>query len=724
MLSMKLIIIANRLPVKAIKVKDHFRFTRSEGGLTTGLDSLETDIEKHWVGWPGVDAKTELEQVKISKRLKKRNFHPVFLTAKDIEEYYEGYSNSKIWPLCHYFFTNIKHEPSHWEYYQKINKLFAQAVSEIIEPGDIVWVQDYQLMLLPKLLRDKHNNISIGYFHHIPFPSYELFRVLPERAELLNGLLGADLIAFHTFEYMRHFISAVERVLDLSFDLDEIRLKDRVVRTDSLPMGINFDLYYNSILDPKTAKIAQRLKNNYKDQKIVLSVDRLDYSKGILNRLQGFSQFLENNPEFRNRVSLFMIIVPSRDKVESYAELKTKIDETIGSINGTYSNMNWTPIHYFYHGFSFEELCAMYHIAHIAMVTPLRDGMNLVAKEYIAAKRDSNGILILSEMAGASIELIDALIINPNDSSQIENALLTALNMPQEEIKERMSWLQKRVSKQTVNKWANDFLIELQSIRSRNQKLNTRVLGKQAEQQIKNEYNKSTKRLILLDYDGTLSPFKPKPQDAIPTPDIIATLELLASDPKNNVVISSGRDHDTLEKWLGTINIGLAAEHGAFYKSDGKWHKNSTPKQWDPEILSILNKFVEKTPRSSLEIKKTALVWHYRKVDGWLASMRVQQLIESLVTPCTRNHLQIMKGNKIVEIKHPDFTKGSEVLRLLKEREYDFILAMGDDITDEDMFIALPPNAITIKIGTFSEYAKYNIMNQQETLPFLTRLTK
>lgn len=719
---MKLIIISNRLPVKAIKTKGSFRFSRSEGGLTTGLDSLDTEIERHWIGWPGVDAKNEEDKEVITQHLLEKNLHPVFLSKKDIKEYYEGYSNSKIWPMCHYFFALIQHESSHWDSYQKVNQMFAQAAKKIMEPGDIVWVQDYQLMLLPKMLRDINPAVSIGYFHHIPFPSYELFRVLPERAELLTGLLGADLVAFHTYEYMRHFISASERVLDMSFDLDEVRLRDRIVRVDALPMGINFDLYYDSILNPKVDRIAHKLKKDYKDHKIILSVDRLDYSKGILHRLKGFAQFLENNPKYWNKVSLFMIIVPSRDNVESYSGLKTKIDETIGSINGIYSNMNWTPVHYFYHGFSFEELCAMYHVADIALVTPLRDGMNLVAKEYIAAKRDTNGVLILSEMAGASIELIDALIINPNDSTQIEMAILKALEMPESEQRERMKWMQKRVSKQTVNKWAGDFIRDLKNIRERNLSLFSKILSKEYEVEIKIAYENTKRRLIILDYDGTLSPFMPKPEDAVPTEEILDTLKLLASDKKNHVVISSGRDHNTLEKWLGNIDIGLAAEHGAFHKENSVWVKNSPPKEWEEEILQVLQQFVEKTPRSSLEIKETALVWHYRKVDTWLASIRVPQLIQALISPCTREHLQIMRGNKIVEIKYPQFTKGSEVNRLLKDKEYDFIMAMGDDVTDEDMFNALPLGSYTIKIGTLSESARFNLLNQTDTLPFLRRM--
>ncbi|HCV14988.1 MAG TPA: trehalose-phosphatase, partial [Rikenellaceae bacterium] len=419
---------------------------------------------------------------------------------------------------------------------------------------------------------------------------------------------------------------------------------------------------------------------------------------------------------------LFMIIVPSRDNVESYSGLKTKIDETIGSINGIYSNMNWTPVHYFYHGFSFEELCAMYHVADIALVTPLRDGMNLVAKEYIAAKRNANGVLILSEMAGASIELIDALIINPNDSTQIEEAILKALKMPESEQQERMKWMQKRVSKQTVNKWAGDFIRDLKSIRERNTALFSKVLSIEYEEEIRIAYDNTKQRLIILDYDGTLSPFMPKPEDAAPSEEILETLRLLSSDKRNRVVISSGRDHNTLETWLGGLDIGLAAEHGAFFKEGSDWTKNSPPKEWEDEILQVMQQFVEKTPRSSLEVKETALVWHYRKVDAWLASIRVPQLIQALITPCTREHLQIMKGNKIVEIKYPEFTKGSEVNRLLKDKYYDFILAMGDDVTDEDMFNALPVGSYTIKIGTLSDSARFNLLNQTDTLPFLRRL--
>ncbi len=723
---MKLIIIANRLPLK-ISHNEHneLEFVRSEGGLTTGLDSLEMDIEMHWVGWPGANAETDQEQEYITKYLDDLNFHPVFLTTEQIQGYYEGYSNSTLWPLCHYFYSFVEYENRYWETYKIVNELFCQAALPIIEAGDIVWIQDYQLMLLPQLLRKWKNDISIGYFHHIPFPSYELFRVLPESDLLLKGLLGADLIGFHTHEYMRHFVSAAERVLDLRFKLDQVVLNDRIAYVDAFPMGINYDLYYDSINQPEVQEKAIIMKQNYGVHKLILSVDRLDYSKGILHRLKGFALFLEKHPEYKEKVSLAMIIVPSRDNVDRYSDLKTKIDETIGSINGTYSTINWTPVYYFYHSFPFDELVAMYHIADIALVTPLRDGMNLVAKEYLAAKRDKPGVLILSEMAGAAIELTEAILVNPNDVEEIERAILEALEMPVEEQMRKLHVMQKQISKYNVNRWASSFVKELQSIKQKNATLYSEKMNAETFQNIQENYRSSKNRLFILDYDGTLAAFENRPEDATPTPELLKVLADLTSSLKNKIVISSGRDKTFLEKWFGNLPITLAAEHGAHFKEDGVWHENKNLiEPWDDEIINIFQNFVDKTPRSKLEIKDTTLVWHFRNVDNWFASLREQQLIDALIMPCSRQNLQIMRGNKIVEVKSPHHTKGSEAIRLLKDKDYDFILAIGDDTTDDDTFRELPTTAYTIKIGNISEVARYNLRIQSRVLPFLKQLAE
>lgn len=721
---MKLIILSNRLPVKIEKDENgKFIITPSEGGLATGLGSLETEARKVWIGWSGIYTDDQKERKEITERLNELDFYPVFLTDDQLEKYYEGYSNSTIWPLCHYFFSYIDYKTEYWQAYQEVNKLFRDAALPLIEDEDIIWVQDYQLMLLPAMIREKKTKTSIGYFHHIPFPSYELFRVLPKREIVLNGLLGADLIGFHTHDYMRHFISAIYRVLQLESKLDEIQLSDRVVHVDTFPMGINYDHYHDAVLEPKVKEYVKEIREKIGDVSIILSVDRLDYSKGILHRLQGFSQFLDNHPEYLGKVSLAMIVVPSRDQVDMYADLKIKIDEMIGNINGKNSELGWTPVHYFYRSFEFEELIAMYHTADIALVSPLRDGMNLVAKEYIATKHSEPGVLILSEMAGAAIELPDAIIINPNDTEEIEKAIYRALTMDKQEKKKRMDKMKERVSKHTVKKWASDFVEELQSIKNQNIDIHKKVITQNKLNIIKKKYDKAEKRLLVLDYDGTLTGFVENPEDAHPSERTLNLLKNMVKDKKNKVVINSGRNHQILDKWFEGIDLDLASEHGAFYKADGKWHQRMKEKPvWDEEILEVLKRTIEKTPGSELEKKETALVWHYRNSDIWLAEMREKQLVNQLMPIVVRHNLQIMRGNKIVEVKSADFHKGSEINRLLEKDAYDFVLAIGDDTTDDDMFRALPENGISVKVGDFSEAAKFRLPWQSEVVPFLEGL--
>lgn len=719
---MKLIIISNRLPLKIVEEGDQIKVIPSQGGVATGLDSLETKMEKHWVGWPGMHLEDGEEKEKVSRLLCEQDYHPVFLTPDEIENYYEGYSNSILWPLCHYFPNYVQYNNDYWESYRKVNRMFSEAAIDILEPGDIIWVQDYQLMLVPGMIRKERPDVCIGYFHHIPFPSYELFRTLPERDELLTGLLGADLIGFHTHTYMRHFINAIYRVLKLDCLLDEIQMERRITNVDAFPMGINYEKYYDAIQEPDICSKAEDFKCQFGNNKLILSVDRLDYSKGILIRLKSFEEFLNTHLEYKGKVSLVMIVSPSRDTVDIYADLKNEIDQMVGAINGKFSTIDWTPVYYFYRSFDFDELAALYHIADIALVTPLRDGMNLVAKEYLAAKRDQPGVLILSEMAGAAVELSNAIIVNPTDIKEIAEAIYRAMEMPEEEQIGILRSLQEIISIQNVGQWARDFVGELRTVCDQNIKLELKIVEKHNFKIIKEAYNNSHRRLFLLDYDGTLVGFKADPSSTVPTVELIELLRKLSEDSRNHIVISSGRDRHTLEKWLGYLSIDLAAEHGAFYKEKGVWHKNVQEMEWDPEIVSIIEHTVKRTPHSHMEMKDTALVWHYRDVDPWLAELRVNQLLNALITPCTRHNLILMKGNKILEIKSPEFSKGSEARRILSNGKYDFVIAIGDDTTDEDMFAALPEDAITIKVGINTKVARYNLPKQSMTLEFLKDL--
>jgi len=460
----KTIIVSNRLPVKVLREDDTIYYMPSEGGLATGLGSIYKDGKNIWIGWPGKYIQGEGDRQKISTQLESENMVPVFLSKKLIEEFYEGFSNDCIWPIFHYFlqYANFSHE--YYHAYEKANKLFCDTVLKNMEPDDIVWIHDYQLLLLPQLIRNKVPHAKIGFFQHIPFPSYEVFRMIPWRRELLEGMLGADLIGFHTYDDMRHFLSSVSRLTGIPNNRGRIETGDRIIEVDSFPMGIDYRKYAMAAASPRTIDHEIHLRASLGKQQLILSIDRLDYSKGLPQRLQAFELFLDRHPEYHELVSLIMVVVPSRDNVAQYKELKQEVDVLVGRINGTYGKINWTPVHYFYRSFELNELSAFYRMAHVALVTPLRDGMNLVCKEYIASKLDKTGVLILSEMAGASKELSEALLINPNNVSEMADTIYNALTMPEEVQIIHLSLMQATLKRYNIHHWFGIFMNRLNHV--------------------------------------------------------------------------------------------------------------------------------------------------------------------------------------------------------------------------------------------------------------------
>jgi len=721
----RLIIVSNRLPVKAEIQDEIIHFEKSAGGLATGLNSLDVSYEKHWIGWPGIytsDDKTERE---LSLSLENYNFHPLFMSEEDVELYYEGYSNSTLWPLFHYFYEYTSHNQEYWESYKKVNAMFAEKVLEVASENDIIWVQDYHLMLLPMMIREHLPSVRIGFFLHIPFPSFELFRTLENREELMTGLLGADLIGFHTFTYMRHFVSTLYRVKGIESDDNTFHYKNRTLSVDSFPMGINYENFFNAYKNPDVEKFAGNIRKRYHDRKIILSVDRLDYSKGILRRLEAFRLLLQKYPEWIGKVSLVMILVPSRDTVDRYHDLKVSIDETIGNINGTMSQPDWIPIHYFYQSFSFQELTAFYHESDVALVTPLRDGMNLVAKEYVAAKATNPGVLVLSEMAGAAIELTDALLVNPNSTDEIATNLNYALVMPEDEQKLRLARMQKKLKKQDVVKWAADFIDELERIHLRQRDIRKKNLNRGQSIEIIEAFKNAKRRLIILDYDGTLVPLYNDPAEALPDKPLLTLLKALIGTKGVDLAIISGRDKTFLDSIFGELDITLFAEHGAQRRVNGTWESVFRPDlSWQPEIIKIIQDVTDNTPGSQLEKKNTSLVWHYRNTDKWLANLRSAQLVNKLISPCNRRQLHLMRGDKIVEVKPSEYTKGTTINSFFNCDDYEFILAGGDDTTDEDMFAALPKDAITVKVGKPSDKSRFTLENSSEFIKLLRSLIK
>ncbi|MFQ6084566.1 MAG: bifunctional alpha,alpha-trehalose-phosphate synthase (UDP-forming)/trehalose-phosphatase, partial [Candidatus Aminicenantia bacterium] len=576
----RIIIVSNRLPVTVVKRENSLSFLPSIGGLATGLSSIYNSYNSIWVGWPGVfSEKLDENGRKFIKTKLNKEFscHPVLLTQKDVNLYYNGFCNKTIWPLFHYFTEYVEFDKKLWDAYKRVNEFFCDTVLEIENPDDIIWIHDYHLMLLPKLLREKLPNARISFFLHIPFPSYEVFRPLPWRKEILEGLMGADLIGFHTYTYVKHFLESVQRILNYDSAYGIITLSNRIVKADAFPMGIDYEKFVNAVSNTNVQGEVDKIRKKVGDLKIILSIDRLDYTKGITQRLEAFDLFLDKYPEFKKKVIYIVVAVPSRTKVEHYRMLKKQTDELVGRINGKHGTFEWTPIWYIYRRLPFHTLVALYNIADVALITPFRDGMNLIAKEFIASKVDFKGVLILSEMAGSAEEMGEALMVNPNDGEEIAEALKEALLMPDEEQIERNKAMQKRLQRYNVRRWASDFIESLRQIKKLQQDLNTRRLTKEWELKLLDDYSKSNNRLIFLDYDGTLVHFAEKPEKAEPDRELLKILTSLAHDAKNEIVIISGRGRETLEKWFGHLNVSLVAEHGAWIKEREKNWKTIEP---------------------------------------------------------------------------------------------------------------------------------------------------
>lgn len=719
----KTIIVSNRLPVKITEKEGEYLLNPSEGGLATGLGSIYREGYNIWIGWPGIDVHEDA-QPGIREQLGAMNLMPVYLTQEEINNYYEGFSNEVLWPVFHYMAVYARYDQIYWDFYYQVNSKFRDAILEVAEPGDVIWIHDYQLLLLPGMVRTSLPDVAIGYFQHIPFPSFELFRLIPWRAEILEGMLGADLLGFHTFDDSHHFLNAVTRLLPVNASSNVVLVNDRAVVAETFPMGIDNSKFELLSSDPEVLKQLESLRENFQHTHMVLSIDRLDYSKGIIQRLDAFELFLQLYPEYIEKVVLYMIVVPSRDTVPQYKELKETIDRIVGGINARFRTMNWHPINYFYRSFPVETLSALYNFADVGLVTPMRDGMNLVSKEYIASRINNTGVLILSEMAGASKELIDALIVNPNNIGAIARALYEALNMPEEEQARRMKPMRQVVSKFNIAHWVKLFMARLQEVKLMQQSMLARRMSLDMQKHVSRDYKAGGTRAIFLDYDGTLVGFNADMDAASPDKDLYQLLKDLSDDPVNQVVMISGRNHETLEQWMGHLNLDLIAEHGAWQRKQGEeWQKlPGLTDQWKQDIQPILETFTDRTPGSFIEEKSFSLVWHYRKVESGLGELRANELMNTLRYFTSDIGLQLLPGDKVIEIKNVEINKGKATLSWIQEREFGFKLAIGDDYTDEDIFKALPQDAVTIKVGSQVSAAKYYLRNYLEVRSFLRSL--
>lgn len=717
-----MVIVSNRLPVSISKSGSTFTITPSVGGLATGLASYAGKRGTLWIGWPGLpsDDLTEADKRQITAKLKKLGCHPVFLSKQQLADFYSGYSNSVLWPILHEQTPTQPQPRSWWQGYQQVNQLFAEETRRFAEASTRIWVHDYQLLLLPGLLRTELPSAQIGFFLHIPFPPAETFMAVRQHKQLLRGVLGANLVGLHTPSYCQNFLATASAAgIGTSSGDQTIALSDHVCRVSDFPMGIDYGKFQRAVKTRAVQTAVRKLAYRYRGKKVILSVDRLDPTKGLYERLQAYQQLLADSPRLRRKVVFVMLAVPSRTEIPAYQELKKRVEALVISINQRYGGTLWQPVEYMYKSMPFEQLSALYRRADVAFIAPLKDGMNLVAKEYVASKHGRDGVLVLSSTAGAAEELKGAIMVDPAKPNSLVHGLKHALTMPKAELRKRLRDMQRHLAVATVQTWAHTFIDDLRqplaSVRR------TKQLPVIQRTELLAAYKAAKRPLLLLDYDGTLAPIVSRPEDAAPTPELLALLRRLAR--RAHVVILSGRSRDDLQRWLGDTPVTLIAEHGAATRS--KTAKEWVPApglstDWQPKVLKLLQKAAKAVPGSHVEQKTWALVWHYRQAATYRAEAPLAVLRAQLLVLRAQHNFKVKNGKKIVEISPAAVSKGHATVEQVSG--HDFILAAGDDTTDEDMLRAVPSSAWTIKIGRGKTAARYRLADPAELLALLSEL--
>ncbi|KAF3033044.1 Trehalose-6-P synthase/phosphatase complex synthase subunit [Didymella heteroderae] len=465
----RLLLVSNRLPI-TIKRADEgkYEMSMSSGGLVSGLSGLSKTTTFQWYGWPGLEV-PEDEVSGLKDQLKSEyNAVPIMLDDELADRHYNGFSNAIMWPLFHYHPGEITFDESAWEGYTEANRLFAKAVAKDVQDNDMVWVHDYHLMLMPAMLREEigntKKNVKIGFFLHTPFPSSEIYRILPVRNEILLGVLHCDLIGFHTYDYARHFLSSCSRILGLATTPNGVEFQGKVVTVGAFPIGIDPEKFDEGLQKPKVQERIAALEKKFQGVKLIVGVDRLDYIKGVPQKLHALEVFLTEHPEWIGKVVLVQVAVPSRQDVEEYQNLRAVVNELVGRINGKFGTIEFMPIHFMHKSVSFDELIALYSVSDVCLVSSTRDGMNLVSYEYIATQEKRHGVMILSEFTGAAQSLNGSLIVNPWNTEELADSIHDAVTMGDEQRNLNYQKLSKYVRKYTSAWWGESFVKELRRI--------------------------------------------------------------------------------------------------------------------------------------------------------------------------------------------------------------------------------------------------------------------
>ncbi len=714
-------LVSNRLPVSLGQGSASATLISSSGGLATAMREVHVEGDSRWIGYLGDSSRmSEKARADLGGELEERRLSPVALSASEVSLYYDGFSNGVLWPLFHYLLDKVRLDAANeWRAYKAVNQRFADAIASEMRPDDIVWVHDYHLMLVPAYLRRRVPNARIGFFLHVPWPSSDVFRILPFREEILAGVLGADLIGFQTQSYRHNFIHSAAKVLGVDLGVDSLTWDDRTVRIGVYPISIDVEAFERTC--PNIDNLLQQLRAGTKGKTTLLGVDRLDYTKGVPRRLLSVDRLLEREPQLRDKIHFIQLAVPTREKVDAYTELRRTVNELVGRINSQYGSPTGSPVQLLYRSVSADDLVALYRAADVMLVTPLRDGMNLVAKEYIAARTDDTGVLVLSEFAGAAAELDAAIMINPYDIGATATAIRRAMMMSPAEQTVRMKKLRAAVHANPVKKWARSFVEDL----SRAQPISTTTISPPSELELAlTRMRNAERRVFLFDYDGTLVPIAPLPDLASPDPALLDLLRALSSAPNSEVHIVSGRSRVSLEPWLADLPIWLHTEHG-FWSRDlkGQWTQASDmPTGFLKQALEVMQSHAVRTPGTFVEQKAASLAFHYRGADPHLAEVRLRALRAELES-VLRADTEMLEGSKVLEIRMRGVHKGTIGERVLRTAAPGTVVFVaGDDRTDEDLFAAMPADAISVRVGSGITRARLRVATPFELRRLLRSL--
>lgn len=722
----KIIVVANRLPSKPIRdSQGNWTFERCAGGLVSCLSGIQAKFDMVWLGWPGAEFAVQ-DRETVANEAMKQGCYPVFLSAELISEYYNGFANNVLWPLFHYIMPPFDKgvnecSTSQWEAYKKANELFTEAILSVYEDDDYVWIHDYHLMMVPKYLREAKPDCNIGWFLHTPFPSAEIYRTLPWRHEIIESLLHANLLGFHVYDYLRHFLSSCVQLTSLEISahsVDATSIGGCIVTCATLPIGISPEEFTESLSKPEVKQQIEHLQEQYAGRKVILGIDRLDYMKGIPHKLMAFGCFLDLHPDWADKCVLVQLAVPSRRDVPEYQRLQRQVHELVGQISGRHSSVSaGVPVIYMDQSMSHDDLCALYNVADVALITSLRDGMNLVSYEYIACQqnKDPPGVLILSEFAGAAQSLgAGSIRINPWNLQDTANGILEALVMPPEDRHALQRYAFKYVGEHTAQKWAETFLQCLQEASSDLMEVHQQVPPLLPYEDLLGEWSDSVRRLIIIDLLECLAPPRHRPgtnsrrgQNFVRLPpELKDCLRTIAESPGTTLIITSDKNRQVLSEVAGSLPVYLAPECGTvFRKPDAhEFHQvvedNEVEgrEEWMDGVGSVFSYFKERTPGSYIEKQDFSLRWCWEHAQFDFASAQAREvLIHLWAGPLVNSEAEVVVGDRNITVRPHACSRSACLDKLLQNeigpdelRKVDFALCFAVvSPRDEDVFDSL-----------------------------------